>query len=453
MRTLLARTLAALDSGRVRSIAPIAAVVLIAVPLLGLVLVTLAGFVPDRPILDELVDGINANRIRAEFIPVSTSGRFMDTWTDCIGLTIGIGDDPAAARWTSGLRSPTLGNCGGAIPRILAWEEGEGLFRRHEYFRYWHGYAVILRPMIATVGIVGTRIITGWLLIGMIGGFGWSVARRHGLLVALALLAPIALTTDPLDLPASLPHAWGSIAAIGSAWGVYLALGRTATLGRAFVLTILAGSTFLFLDILTIPPGAWALSAFAVVLAASRRFAGRQLFAFAGVGTVGWITGWAWMWICKWIFAVPIYGFSAVREQITDQVTTRLDGDVGYIDLSLGGGVRWTWSRWIDHPLAPAVLISIVALVTAVLVVRWRRSAIEAQYRRLWVSRLALAAPMLLVPLWFEVVRNHTQVHGFTFRSVPYALGIIAASLIVELPRAESADNSQLANDRAMAEP
>ena len=43
-----------------------------------------------------------------------------------------------------------------------------------------------------------------------------------------------------------------------------------------------------------------------------------------------------------------------------------------------------------------------------------------------------LAAPALIVPLWYEVLSNHSQVHAFfTYRSVAAAVGIGVAACVV----------------------
>ena len=43
-----------------------------------------------------------------------------------------------------------------------------------------------------------------------------------------------------------------------------------------------------------------------------------------------------------------------------------------------------------------------------------------------------------MVPAWYEVLSNHSQVHAFfTYRSVPAAVGVVvAASVLAAVPRA-----------------
>ncbi len=70
-----------------------------------------------------------------------------------------------------------------------------------------------------------------------------------------------------------------------------------------------------------------------------------------------------------------------------------------------------------------------VALVVAVRRGGWQRLGVAA----------LLAAPALLVPAWYEVLSNHSQVHAFfTYRSVPAALGVLVAACLVAATRPRS---------------
>lgn len=427
------RLLRAVDDPRPGRVAVTAIIALLVLPVIGLGLVSLANLVPDRPIVDELFESVKAGRIPSDFSPRTTSGRIVDSWTDCHTITVGLGDAPGTSQWSAALRSPTLGNCVRTISNLQGWANGEGLFRHTEYFRYWHGTAAFSRPAIATIGLVGARAVTGWLLVAAAAGLGWSLLRRHGAALSAALLGPFLLTTDVLDLPASLHQAWAVIAALVAAWLAHeVVWGRDST-GRVVLVSIVAGSSFVFFDLLTIPAGAWALTTAVILLAASRRVGGTRLGGLGALAVGGWFVGYASMWVAKWVFALLVYGYDRVRTDIVDTTDFRLDGQPDYaIDLSLGAGVRRMWEVWTQHPLAWPVLAVLASMVAAVVFVRHRRGTLDARHRL--ADRVVVAAPALLPFLWFEVVRNHTQIHGFPARSIPIAMGIVAAAIIVRLP-------------------
>ncbi|MFN3255141.1 MAG: hypothetical protein ACE37B_05560 [Ilumatobacter sp.] len=406
-----------------------ACAVLILAPLVGLLLVSIANLVPDRLILDELAAAV----ARQELIPSNfggaTSGRPMDYFTDCIGLTIGLGDEIGTSRWSAPLRSPTLGACSRAVPAIQGYVDGNGLERSNEYFRYWHGYAAVTRPLVATVGVAATRMVFFWAMIAALAGFGRRLARHHSSMVAVGLLVPFVLTTDLLELPRSLPHAAGALTSILTAWLAHRVVTTRADLTSVVAVSVFAGSAYVYFDILTLPPGTWALLVFSVLLAASLGRTGRDLAVVGALSTAGWIIGWAWMWSSKWAFASLVYGIDDVRSNIGDAVEIRLNEERSYIDLGFFRSTRLAVSTWFDHPLTPLVVTVIAVAVIAVMV---RRSPAERRARL--GDRLVLLAPTVIPFVWFEILRNHTQVHaGFTYRSVGVVAGIVAAALLVRL--------------------
>ncbi len=74
-----------------------------------------------------------------------------------------------------------------------------------------------------------------------------------------------------------------------------------------------------------------------------------------------------------------------------------------------------------------------IGSLIAVGVIWWhRRGATDARLRL--VDRLVVGSAALIVPVWFELLRNHSQLHSwFTYRSLPLAFGIVMAAAVVPL--------------------
>ncbi len=143
---------------------------LVALPIVGLVLVVLADAIPDRPIARHLGVEILNERLTTEDYGTALSGHQIDRFTDCIGITIGLGSPPGTNTIESAISSPTLGKCSEAVPRLQSYLDGDGLEQSYPYYRYWHGYSVVLRPLLAVVGLQGTRVV-------MLVALGCGVAR------------------------------------------------------------------------------------------------------------------------------------------------------------------------------------------------------------------------------------------------------------------------------------
>jgi hypothetical protein len=406
---------------------------LIGVPLAAVVASATASLVPDRLILDSLVEGVERSAI-IDVPQVGVSGRGVDVFSDCIALTIGLGDSDGGLA-TNWLRSPTLGSCEGAIESIERYGDGQGLSGGYEYFRYWHGYTAVSRPLVAAVGVSGARIVLFWAFIGVLAVFARRLWRFHGPIAPVALLGPFLLTSDTVELARSLPHGLPALVAIAGAWGVHRAAAgpepdrpgvpwngsddlRLATV--AFV----SGAMYVYVDLLTTPPGAWALVTCVALLASARRLEGTRLAGRGALVAAAWITGWVWTWVSKWVIAAAVLGIDRVRDSVGDAVDERLAGEREYLDLSLFSSIELNVETWLRHPLTPAVLVA-VAIGTLLT----RRSAGHWQ---VWRTRLIVAAPALLPLLWFEVLRNHSLVHVlFVHRSLGVSAGIVALALLV----------------------
>jgi len=424
-------------------------VLLLVLPVAGFVLVLVADAIPDRAITRHLGVEILDERLTTEDYGPALTGHEIDRFTDCIGITIGLGSPPGTNPVESAISSPTLGKCSEAVPRLQSYLDGEGLEQAYPYFRYWHGYSALLRPSIALVGLQGTRVVMLVALVGTLLGLGRSLARRHGRAVPLVLLTPFVVTTDFIELPGSLPHATGTLAILATSWIAHEVIARSATWSRAAAVGIFGGATVVYLDILTIPAGGWALCAAVTGLAASPLLGGGALALRSVAAATGWIVGYSWMWFTKWVLASFVFGIERVVDVIRFTTENRISGDNGNIDDGLVASIRANASVWWSQPLAGVT----VALLAVAVIVTWRRRGRWSPPPRRWADRLVLAAPALVPLVWYELLRNHSQVHvWFTYRSIPLALGIVAAALVIALPAAPQRSDEHL-DDEPVDEP
>ena len=197
----------------------------------------------------------------------------------------------------------------------------------------------------------------------------------------------------------------------------------------------------MFVDLLTTPPGAWALATCVAVLASIDRFTGRGLVVRGVVTATAWISGWVWTWVTKWMIAAAVVGVDRVRTSVGDAVDDRIVGERDYIDLAPLNAIDANVTAWWHHPLTPTVMV-VVAVAS---LYRWRRT----EHRASWRTRLILAAPAAIPLVWFEVLRNHSLVHvGFVYRSVGVSAGVLALALLVDVPLRRVPAESQLDPDR-----
>ena len=396
-------------------------------PVIALTLVVLSDAIPDRFITRPIHDAILDETISENSLSVGFTGGQVDGFSECKRMTVGLGAPEGWSTFESAVRSPTLGSCRLAESKILGWAQGDVLERSFDYYRYWNGSTVVLRPAVAAFGVAGTRLAAAAALIAVTTAFALALRRRVGPSATALLLVPLLLTTDFIDLPGALLHAIGMTVAIGGAAMMLRLLRAESSVQTYAAAAFTTGAASLFFADLTNPDASWALVACsaAVVAVGTDQLAGAVRRSAASA--VGWIVGFGWMWATKWVIAASVVGFAAVRDQIRNKTEERLQGEVRGVDNSQFQGLRRAWGAWWNQPLIGLV---VVVLVVVAAVLASRRRDLASTWRR----RVLIGAPAAIPFVWHIVMRQHTVIHAwFTYRSFPVAFGIVLLALTARL--------------------
>lgn len=415
----------------------------VAVQLLFWAGLALAHTVPDDRVVSGLAQAVVDEQYGPSYVPDGVGGKH-DKWTECVELGYGLGASPRDGSFLGRVvYAPRLGSCMDSRARILALDRGETV-QGNSYARYWNGYSVLTRPALAEWGVPGLRAAVTALLVVTAGFAIHAVGRRTGGPVAFALLAPVAASTNLLSTPAyAFTHAISWCAILLGAGLVAVAAGRWGWPGGAAA-AALSGALFNYVDLLTTPAAPWALSAFVAtgtVLAAGARWP-TTVKALLSAGAA-WPVAYAVTWASKWGVSAALLG-EGTLSQVQDLASTRLSG--AYEDVSTAWGAA-TWANleyWLaTMPTAWGVLGVAAVVVLPALVVAVRRHGPAAL-----ATALVLCVPALTVPFWFEVMKNHSQVHVFfTHRSVPVAVGVVTAAVLLTARRREPAHPPETAAD------
>jgi hypothetical protein len=103
---------------------------------------------------------------------------------------------------------------------------------------------------------------------------------------------------------------------------------------------------------------------------------------------------------------------------------------------SFGAATTSNTRYWLDTvPTAWAVLGIVIVGVIAALIISYRRFG-----RARFGLFAALSLPAVVAPLWYEVLRNHSQIHvSFVYANIPAALGIVLGAAILAAGPSETA--------------
>ena len=338
--------------------------------------------------------------------------------TECISL--GIGLNKAESSWQTAITGayPMAGNthaCTG-LHRAVAGEPTSW----QPYFRYWHGYRVILAPLAALFPLWFVKILNVLMVAAACVALARTLCERCGAAVAVIFLATFLCLSDVLFIWRTSTHSL-SLAYI-LAGSCLFAAGLRKSWGAPSLMIFAAalGSGFNFIDFLVNPPMMPMLMAFFVLLD-DRRDAG--LLALACV--IAWFGGYAETWAAKWTLAYLAMPNSAgVVSDILSTIEVRTVG-------ALNGVYLWPLASTLRAFLRALSRVGvIVPLVFTLAVGHYAATVSRIDWRRaLW-----LASPILVALLWFEALSSHTQWHlTVSSRSAAAALAIVLSAAVLSM--------------------
>ena len=394
-------------------------------------LLVVAEAVPDRAVAQGLEEAVEAGHYGPNQFPDGMGG-VQTGFTDCVILGVGLGEPRQPMGLVDrALYAPRLASCDKGAEQVHEVAQG-GEVRSAPYYRYWNGHTILTRPAVATIGVAGLHVLVA--VLGL-AAFAFAIivfGRRAGWAAAAALFAPLLVGTNAVVTPfGSVAHAI-ALTAVGVGTGaVAVATDRWGQWGAA---AAAAGGAalFVYVDQLTTPAMPWALATFVAgaVLWAQGRDLRATTWTVVTVGAV-WPVAYAVTWASRWVVAAIAFGPGVIRD-VLDQSRFRLSGDHPRVTHQLGAAtdVNVTW--WLHRIVTSRlVLVGAAIVVVAALVVAVRRHG----WQRL-LPAAVLAAPLLIVPAWYELLSNHSQIHRhFTYRSVLAGIGVGAAACVVAAAR------------------
>lgn len=390
--------------------------------------------VPDKAILTQLSNDINAGDYGPSGLPDRMGGE-SDTFTECIVAATGLGQDGRNLIERAAFM-PRISNCQDGRQQILDLAAGKPLAKGavSGYYKYWSGYTVVTRPVVALAGMTGMRIVSGAMLLFSAVLALTVLGRRVGMWPAAGLLLPLALASNIMSTPSTSFSQAISISFMFL--GIALTAWGAAKSTKWAVITVsLSAALFCYVDLLTTPAIPWA---FCTVVAAGVTFAKkrelRPTFQAGLTAILIWPISFGLTWVARWVFAALFLGISTTFKFIRGNIEFRTTGDYGTVKHVLFAPTAGNWGYWVSHiSTAVPVLIFTGAVIILALAMAWRRHGLKSL-----AAWPLLSVSAVVVIIWFEVLSNHSQIHElFVYRGYPAMLGVLlfSALLLWALPR------------------
>lgn len=314
-------------------------------------------------------------------------------------------------------------------------EEGRTILFRafycNDYGRYWHGYLVILRPLLAVMSYLQIRYLFMVIHIAALVGIALKIYKRFGKSMVCGWVISM-IMINFISLPFSLQFSWVFFIMYGAVCYIDWCCDRKKMINDniescAFFMVI--GMLTSFMDLLTAPVLSLGMPLLYLLLLRiqQKKETGckRNILFTVGV-SFSWAVGYIGCWVMKWLLAIPILKENLLLESVSRiNMRTR-----GAIDYGLGQIVQSSFMKAIIYniyALLPPGLPSKIELsiwivflifmlisvaVLAILFVRYHET------KEVLLSYTPIVILLFYPYIWYGITTQHAQIHSFfTYRN------------------------------------
>ena len=289
------------------------------------------------------------------------------------------------------------------------------------YDYYWHGYVVLLRPLLMFFDYGQIRVLNDILQFIIVLILFLQIYHKKGIIYAFLVPTTYFLLMS-LAMPFSLQYSWvfyiatlATIVLTKSRW-----MGSCSGIKLNWFFMIIGMNTCFF-DLLTYPLFTWGFPLLWLLLYKEE---GRKVIEY--IKTVvctglWWVLGYGGMWFLKWCIGSLLLGrniFQKALYEVGFRLGAKDAENVGLLDRFEVLYINWKHYEYIIYFLIIAVWL--------VAIVWWMLQ--KGICRNTKIPAYALVGFSSIV--WYLVLANHTSVHHFfTYRI--YTIAILATLLLL----------------------
>ena len=271
---------------------------------------------------------------------------------------------------------------------------------RTDYSRYWHGYAVTLRPLCVVLSIINLRFLNMMLLFALFVLCYWHCRRRLGAWTAFFFGAGLVMSFI-LIAPFCQQYMTVYLLTLSACCGLLRFWEKLRHRLPEFFLTL--GSLVCFFDFLTFPVLALGYPLLvALLLQVKAGEASSRLWSQTiGLSAI-WLVSYAATWLCKAPVGTLLTGQNVLAD-ILKQVAFRTTGNWEYVVVTPIDSILINLKTFFigSNVLCFALLLGAAAL----------RALRRPQPLAHWVRTLPVAAVALWPFVWYCVLQNHVRLH------------------------------------------
>jgi len=312
---------------------------------------------------------------------------------------------------------------GNAFQRAM---NGYSTYLKINYSYYWHGYVSVLRPILYLIEYDDLRFYNCIGQFAVIFFLCMAVKKRTGRTEHVLLLMTSYILLMPQALAMSLQFTW--VFYIGTI-GCLVLIRKNEWFEQNFryvYLFVVTGLLTSYFDLLTYPLFTWGFPLLWWLVTGNRDITGLKRLWRVVISGIGWIAGYALMWVMKWAAGSLILGrdlFEGAINEVFVQSGTRED-----LTMDILTRLNAVYQNWRHYEYSVYAVILTAWLVWAAykaLKNGWHSSRDDYAYLLVGASSI----------VWYMALANHTAGHHFfTYRifnvSVTAFLLLIVGSVI-----------------------
>lgn len=323
------------------------------------------------------------------------AGGFMDNFTDSIMVSI------AASGRESAFERAVSCYCG---------------YLDFAYGRYWHGYSVLLRPLLMGMDILQIRSLNYLLQLFVLLWLLYLLQKKWGVRYAL-IFAGVYGLLSPVAVGYALQYSWIWYVTLGGCLYV-VTKGDSLKKGMAYTyLFLILGMLTAYVDLLTYPLISFGFPLLVLLLCKTEEKSGLADTKIVFGAGLSWLFGYGGMWAGKWGLGSVLLGRNLFAEGM-QQIAYRASGEAG----GLFHRVQAIFVNIARFETAEGVCL-LLLLLGLCLYWFFSKKGNENVTPDFILSRsLVLLSPFV----WYLLVNNHSLLHsGFTYRILGiYVLGM-----------------------------
>ncbi len=274
-----------------------------------------------------------------------------------------------------------------------------------EYARYWHGYLVILRPLLVLFNITQIRIILIVIFVALLMFLLYEIGKKISPFIAIIFFVGLA-GVEYFYIGISIHET--PIFIIMMTVATYLLI-KNGNIKNVAMIFFILGILTSFFDLLSVPilTYGFPILVYFMLQQKNRHLSFKESTVIFIETGLAWVIGYIAMWFTKWILIDLIYDRNLLQIALEQ---------VRYRSIGNGENIQYTLilERNLKYIIVPAILNIAIAIIIRIIKGSDNKSIkqkLEQKYPYILIGTIPL--------IWYFALKNHSYNHSFfTYRNL-----------------------------------